>query len=198
MANEEKALSAEQMSSVKVVYNEEDDSLLHVIYDGVDTAINFEHIAPYWKNGSRNVISSIRAYVMGVVVLCWACSQNGAVGVIFAWDAKRSKLIHVSEGSFTRKAIISGMFVYSLREVPKPDINELVLCVATGPMLDGDDKKKVKLIPLNLKIFDKTFNFDNYKLYAKDGSVFAGFRNEMRELRIRVEKEMVKAPSKPS
>ncbi len=188
MANEEIKQETPKMPEIKVTRAESDVAIINVEMDGEKYPIMFEDIAPYWKNGSKSLINAIGAYVQGRLVLCWCCSNNGQAGVIFVWDSKSKKIIHVSEGSFTRKVIVWGALVFSLRELPKDDISDLVLCVSPGPCMDADNKKNVQMIPLNIKIFDKKFNIDNYKLAVKDNSILAGFRNEVRQIKPNVKK----------
>ena len=168
-------------------------SIIDVEYEGEIYPITMNHLAPYWKNAGRIIIRNIGVHVQGPGVICWMTTEKGNAGVIFIWDVRTKKIIHVSEGSHIRKALVFGSIVFSLREVVKPDINELVLCMTPGPVMDGDSKKKVQAIPLKIKIFDKKFNLDNYKLGSKDGAVYAGFRNEIRNIKLKVEKTEVKA-----
>lgn len=188
MANEEIKQETVEMQKIKVSRAENDSAIIHVEIGDEKYPIMFEDIAPYWKNGSKSQINSIGAFVQGRLVLCWCCSQNGTSGVIFVWDSKSKKIIHVSEGSFTRKVIVWGALVFSLRELPKDDINDLVLCISPGPCMDADNKKNVQMIPLNIKIFDKKFNIENYKLAVKGDTIIAGFRNEIRQVKANVKK----------
>lgn len=188
MANEEIKQETPVLPKIKVSRAENDSAIIHIDVDGENFPIMFEDIAPYWQTGSKSLINNIGAFVQGRLVLCWCCSQNGAQGVIFIWDSKSKKIIHVSEGSYTRKVIVWGALVFSLRELPKDDINDLVLCVSQGPCMNADNKKMVQMIPLNIKIFDKKFNIENYKLAVKDNTIIAGFRNEIRQIKANIKK----------
>lgn len=192
MANEEikneTTKETPKIPKIVVTRNETDTAIINIEVDGEKFPVMFEDIAPYWKTGTKSNINSLGAFVQGRLVLCWCCSRNGRSGVIFVWDAISKKIIHVSEGSFTRKVIVMGALVFSLREIPKGEINELVLCVSPGPCMDGDNKKHVQMIPLNIKIFDKKFNIENYKLALKDNTIIAGFRNEVRSIKANIKK----------
>lgn len=188
MAKEEIKQDNIEMQKIKVSRAETDSAIINIEIGDEKIPIMFEDIAPYWKSGSKSLINSIGAFVQGQLVLCWCVSQNGQQGVIFVWDSRSKKIIHVSEGSFTRKVIVWGALVFSLRELPKSDINELVLCVSPGPCMDADNKKYVQAIPLDIKIFDKKFNIDNYKLAVRDDTILAGFRNEVRQVKANFKK----------
>lgn len=164
------------------------DVLLTLDCDGEKQDILWEDLKKYWPSGERHMIANVGAFVQEPCVTCWLVYANGSKGVICVWHTKAKKIIHVSEGSYVRKALIAGTMVFSLRELAKPDINELVLCMSPGPNLDGESKPKVAMVPLNIKIFDKKFNIDNYKLGAKDDCIYAGFRNEVRKIKFKAEK----------
>ena len=188
MANEEIRQDVPVMNKIKLSRNENNTTIIDVEMDGEVYPITFEAIAPYWKTGSKSDIKSVGAFVQGTLVLIWCVNETGSKGVIMVWESTKKKIVHVSEGSFTRKVVVFKNLVFSLRELPKGDINDLVLCCSPGPLLDADNKKFVQAIPLNIKIFDKKFNIDNYKLGVKDDSILAGFRNEVRILKATVGK----------
>ncbi|MBE6836781.1 MAG: hypothetical protein E7509_02130 [Ruminococcus sp.] len=189
MANEENIQEIPVINKIKVSRKDDGSSIIDIEIDGKTYPVTFEDIAPYWKTGLKSDICNVGVFVQGTLVLCWCVNQTGNKGVIFVWESTQKKIVHVSEGSFTRKVVVFRHLVFSLREVPKQDINDLVLCCSPGPMLDGDNKGMVQAIPLNIKIFDKKFNIDNYKLGVKDDSIIAGFRNEVR---------VIKASDKPN
>lgn len=139
-------------------------------------------IIKLWPNAKGAQIAGIGALVQEPIVLFWMTSGNGLDGIIAAWDTEEEKIIHISEGSFTRRALVYGNMVFSLREVPKPDLSEMFLCGTVFGTMDAVGKDKVNAISLNIKVFDKQFNSENYKLSAKDSSIFAGFRNEIRKV----------------
>ncbi len=188
MANEEIKQDIPEMNKIKISRNENGTSIIDIEIDGQVYPITFEDIAPYWKTGLRSDINTVGAFVQGTLVLLWCVNTSGSKGVIVVWESKAKKIVHVSEGSYTRKVVVFKHLVFSLREVQKEDINDLVLCCSPGPMLDGDNKGMVKAINLNIKIFDKKFNIDNYKLGVKEDSIIAGFRNEMRVIKATNEK----------
>lgn len=194
MANQEIKQDIPEMNKIKVIRNENDGSIINIDLDGEIIPVMFEDIAPYWKSGSRSMIAAIGAYVQGTMVICWMCSSNGAQGAIFIWDSRSRKIIHVSEGSFARKVMVFRNLVISLREVPKSEIHDLVLCVSPGPVMNADEKKYVQAVPLNIKIFDKKFNIDNYKLGIKDDMILAGFRNEVRQIKAQIQKPNAPTP----
>lgn len=186
MANEIKK-DIPEMNRIKISRNEMGTSIIDIEIDGKVYPITFKDIAPYWKTGLASDINTVGAFVQGNLVLLWCVNTSGSKGVIAVWESNSKKLVHVSEGSYTRKVVVFKHLVFSLREVQKEDINDLVLCCSPGPMMDGDNKGMVKAINLNIKIFDKKFNIDNYKLGVKDDSIIAGFRNEMRVIKANVE-----------
>lgn len=199
MANEENIQNEQAKHTITLKQGADGNSLIDVYVDGEVSRILWSDIAPFWKSGEKHLVKSVGAFIQPPAVIGWCCYADGSKGVVFVWDIKTKKIIHVSEGSYVRKAIIYGNLVFTLREIPKPDINEIILCIAPGPMLDADEKKKVNALPLGIKIFDKKFNIENYKLGIKDGSVFAGFRNEVKEVKINFKKndDGSAEPSKP-
>lgn len=194
MANEEIKQESPVMNKIKLKRSEDGSSFIDIELEDEVYKITFEDIAPYWKSGTKSVINSVGAFVQGLLVIIWACSADGKMGFIAVWDSKSKKLIHVSEGSYTRKAVVFKNLVVSVRELPKDDINDLVLCVSPGPVMNADNKKFVQAIPLNIKIFDKKFNIDNYKLGIKDDMIIAGFRNEIRSIKATYEKPVAGTP----
>lgn len=171
------------MSNVKIEQGNE-QYIFMVDCDGEKQGIPWDELKKYWPSGERTQINGMGAFVQGPAVLGWLTYPNGVKGAIFVWDTVGKRLVHVSEGSFTRKALIYGNMVFSLREIPKPDISELMLCASPVNTMDAENKKLVTAANINVKIFDKQFNIDNYKLGVKDKTVYAGFRNEIREIRL--------------
>lgn len=163
--------------------------LIVVDCDGEKQEIMFSDVAKYWTTGQRQLVGGLGAFVQEPYVVCWVTHADGANGAVFIWDTKKKKIVHASEGSYVRKALLAGNMVFSLRELPRPDISELVLCMSPAPNLDAVSKPKVAMIKLDIKIFDKKFNIDNYKLAVKDGCIYAGFRNEVKKVKFSLEKK---------
>ena len=172
------------MAVIKLEKGDE-NHILFVISDNEERhGIPWDEILKYWKGGRKQLVKNAGAFVQGPGIVGWCTYANGASGVIFVWDTVGKKILHVSDGSFTRKALLYGNLVFSLREIPKQDTSDLMLCYSPVRTLDGDNKKLVTAANLGITIFDRKFNIDNYKLAVKNRQVVAGFRDNVKMIRL--------------
>ncbi len=171
------------MATVKLEKGDENNIFI-VDVDGEKHGIPWDELLKYWQSADKRKINGMGAFVQGPGVVGWLTYPNGVKGAIFVWDTVAKRMVHVSEGSFTRKALLYGNMIFSLREIPKQDTSDLMLCFTPVNTLDAENKKLVNAANLGITIFDRKFNIENYKLAVKDRTVFAGFRNNVKQIKL--------------
>lgn len=95
-----------------------DDVIAKYLSEGKEYEINYSTIKPYWFYASKADVESVRATLLdGDNLLFILITASGQGGVIFIWDTKAHKVIHVSEGAYAVAGAVYNDKVYAFRDV---------------------------------------------------------------------------------
>ena len=99
--------------------------LIVVDCDGEKQEIMFSDVAKYWTTGQRQLVGGLGAFVQEPYVVCWVTHADGANGAVFIWDTKKKEIVHASEGSYVRKALLADVLARSRKLADLADIGSL-------------------------------------------------------------------------
>lgn len=102
---------------IKIKIVSKDDDFMEYVINSDKNVIHYSDLQKYWSYANAIDQESVRVYVQGEWIVGIMLTANAQGGIIFIWDCKQKKLIHISNGSYTYSVLVYDNTVYGLSVV---------------------------------------------------------------------------------
>ena len=103
--------------SIKFRIVSQKDDFVEYLSDSSKHIIHYSDLQPYWTYANTDEQEGVSIRLQDNLLVCIMLTASTQGGIIFVWDCKQHKLLHISDGSYTYAALVHDDSVYGLRVV---------------------------------------------------------------------------------
>lgn len=92
----------------------DNNSLLEVEYDGKKKSLKYNRLRIYNNSIRNGIVEEVSCRVCDQYLVGTAAAYNGQTSIVFAWNIKNNRLVHITENEHAVAASLIHGYVYSL------------------------------------------------------------------------------------